>query len=189
MTGPENNIYRTRMATSKRKKPDGYSEEDFRIALGIIILGTRERAAKFAGVSERTIYYRLEQNSDWLDQAMTIVEECMRLRRIDVEEVTEDQFLPRLYEMFGKTAALLEEAVEKGDVRTAMELFKEAIHYKKGKPASTLKIEGEVEHNHRVLPPTVDATLKQFESALPGMMIQPMLPVAEEEIPEAEIVG
>lgn len=166
-------------------KEIGYNARDYRIALGIVLLKSREKAAEFAGVAVRTVYNRLDTNGKWISEAMAILEECLVQRRRDVEEVAAEQWLKKYEKVWAKAFSVAEEEIEKGNYAAARDILRTAEDRRFGKPTSTIRVEGEVKHKLIPINPQVERVVEGIEKLAMDSADFYLPPSAE----EAELVG
>lgn len=164
----------------------GYNEKDLRLGVGYAVLGTWEKASDFAGMEKRNSGYRRGANGEFIDSVVAVVSEALRLRRASAPEVDKTKQIEKLSSMFGKAAAVVEEGIELGDTKLAIDVLTKAIEHNHGKARQTMKLEKE-EHHVISLPPEVETALKSLAPLLQqsGSLYvpPPML-----ELQEAEIV-
>lgn len=160
-------------------KRQDFNESDIRIAIGIAILGSREKAADFANCSERTVFNRQSANPGVIRGIIGMVEEAMRLRRKTVAEVKVERQIEELSKLYGKALAVAEEALEKGDYEMARTVIRESIDRSHGKARQTIQVDGQVNHVH-VLPPEVSAAIQMLGPQLKLSEALYLPPPAEE---------
>lgn len=167
--------------------PVGYNKTDLRIAVGAALLGTWTKGADFANMTYTNANFHRKANGQFINEVYETILECQRLMRRDAPEVASEKMLEELNKRNGKMLAVLDEALDKGDVNTAAKLWIESYDRNHGKARQTIEHQGKVTQQH-VLPPEVAQTLGSIGEAIRGsqrLYLQPPI-IDVEEVPVDE---
>lgn len=128
--------------------PDTYTAEEILFAAARAARASVEDSASAADRSTRWAYKLLSQSRDRIEKLVGRLIPVVNVNRREVKQLTADKVRQEFEELAGLAMATYREALERGDLQTAVLAADKVFDRLLGKSVSTHKLEGTVKHEH-----------------------------------------